>query len=173
MKRAFVGLAALAMAMMVASCDPVRADAIAALGGETPGVPPGPLHRPGQPCVLCHDGAFGDPSAFSMAGTVLAGGNTLEPSVGAVVTLQDAAGTMATATTNAAGNFYLTPGAFAPKYPVHVLQIVSVGQSGAPVTMHSHIGGNGSCAGCHVDPPGPDSPGHVYSDAANITGSSP
>jgi hypothetical protein len=28
--------------------------------------------------------------------------------------------------------------------------------------MQSHIGSNGSCAGCHADPPGPDSPGHVY-----------
>jgi hypothetical protein len=146
----------------VASCDPVHSDAVSAQGGETPGVPPGPLHRPGQPCLVCHDGASGDPSAFSMAGTVFAGGNTLAPQVGATVTLQNADGTTVTATTNAAGNFYMTPDAYAPQYPVHV---VSIAQGGASVTMHSHIGANGSCAGCHSDPPGPDSPGHVYFSA--------
>jgi hypothetical protein len=35
-------------------------------------------------------------------------------------------------------------------------------QGDVSVTMHSHIGGNGSCAGCHADPAGPASPGHVY-----------
>lgn len=94
-----------------------------------------------------------------MAGTVFAGGNTLAPQVGATVTLQSADGSVVTATTNAAGNFYLRPEDYAPQYPVHV---VSISQGSASVTMHSHIGGNGSCAGCHADPPGPDSPGHVY-----------
>ncbi len=168
--RRVCALFVLVMAGAAASCNPVRENAIAALGGETPGVAAGPLHRPGQPCVLCHDGASGDPPAFSMAGTVFAGGNTLEPSVGSIVTLLDADGTMVTATTNAAGNFYLTPDVFAPKYPVHV---VSITQGGVSVTMHSHIGGNGSCAGCHMDPPGPDSPGHVYSDVTNVLGTSP
>jgi hypothetical protein len=101
-----------------------------------------------------------------MAGTVFAGGNSLLPSVGATVTLQGADGTTATATTNAAGNFYLTPDLYAPTYPVHVTSITLGGVSN---TMHSHIGGNGSCAGCHVDPAGPDSPGHVYFNAAGGT----
>jgi len=161
-------LFALATASAVGSCDPVHADAVAALGGETPGVPAGPLHRPGQPCLLCHDGAFGDPSALSMAGTVFAGGLTLAPAAGAIVTLKNADGSVVTATTNAAGNFYLRPDAYTPQYPVYV---TSITQGGASVTMHSHIGGNGSCAGCHTDPPGPASPGHVYFSAA--TGVSP
>ena len=37
---------------------------------EAPGVRRGPLHRPGQPCLLCHDGALGDPQRFTVAGTV-------------------------------------------------------------------------------------------------------
>jgi hypothetical protein len=148
-------------------CDPVHDDAVSALGGETPGVPRGPLHRPGQPCLLCHDGQGTDPTAFSMAGTVFAESSGLSPEVGAVVTLQDASGLTVTATTNAAGNFYLTPSQFSPHYPVHVTS-VAVGATTA--TMHSHIGGNGSCAGCHVDPAGPDSPGHVYFD---VGGTSP
>jgi hypothetical protein len=159
-------LAAVIMAGAVDSCDPVRENAIAALGGEAPGVPPGPLHRPGQPCLLCHDGASGDPAALSIAGTVYAGGNTLAPAVDATVMLQSADGTNATATTNAAGNFFFTPDSYTPKYPVHV---ISITQSNASVTMHSHIGRNGSCAGCHSDPPGPDSPGHVYFSSEGIS----
>ena len=166
MRRLLSMLVGLTAASAVGSCDPVRDDAVSALGGEAPGVKPGPLHRPGQPCLLCHDGATGDPAALSIAGTVYAGGNTLAPAVGATVTLQSADGTRTTATTNAAGNFYLTPDTYAPKYPVHVISIV---QGGASVTMHSHIGGNGSCAGCHTDPPGPASPGHVYFSNSGVS----
>src|ERR1700683_3328645 len=61
----WVGLAMLVGALMV-GCNPVLDDAIADLGPEKPGVHPGPLHRPGQPCLLCHDGALGDPQAFSV-----------------------------------------------------------------------------------------------------------
>jgi hypothetical protein len=150
----------LGAAAVVASCDQVHSDAVAALGGETAGVPQGPLHRGGQPCLLCHDGAAGDPRAFSVAGTVYQGGESLVPLVGGVVTVQSADGATATATTNAAGNFYLAPADYAPRYPLHV----AVAQGGVSVAMHSHVGGDGSCAGCHADPAGPDSPGHVYFD---------
>jgi hypothetical protein len=156
-------MAAALACMMGVACDPVHDDAQAALGGEVAGVPPGPLHRPGQPCLVCHDGATGDPVALSMAGTVFADGNSLIPEPGAAVTLVDAVGTTVVATTNAAGNFFLTPAVFAPQYPVHVTSI-TLGTASA--TMHSHIGGNGSCASCHVDPAGPDSPGHVYFQVA-------
>ena len=54
----------------LAACDPVHGDAISALGPEAPDVRQGPLHRPGQPCLLCHDGALGDPQRFTIAGTV-------------------------------------------------------------------------------------------------------
>ena len=157
----------LMLAAIASSCDPVHDSAVSALGGEDPGVSPGPLHRAGQPCLVCHDGAAGDPGAFSMAGTIYQGGNTLDALVGGTVTLQGADGVTATATTNASGNFYLTPAEYTPKYPVHV---TSVAQGGVSVVMHSHIGGDGSCAGCHVDPAGPDSPGHVY---FQIVGTSP
>jgi hypothetical protein len=157
MKRAFLLLFAAAFA---ASCDPVHDDAVAALGGEAPGVPPGPLHRPGQPCLICHDGTFGDPPAFSMAGTVfLYANSTSQVASGATVTLEDKNGTTAAATINPAGNFFLTPDTYSPEYPVHVK---SLAQGNVSISMHSHIGGNGSCAGCHVDPEAPDSPGHVY-----------
>jgi hypothetical protein len=152
-------------AVAAGSCDPVHDNAVSALGGEVPGVPRGPLHRPGQTCLLCHDGAPGDPSAFSMAGTVFSyanstPANSTEPAVdGATVTLESADGTTVSTTTNEVGNFYFTPDMYSPKYPVHVKSITLGSVS---VSMHSHIGGNGSCAGCHVDPEAPDSPGHVY-----------
>jgi len=132
---------------------------MAALGAETPGVPRGPLHRPGQPCIVCHDGEPGDAKAFSMAGTVFLDANSLTPAaVGATVTFSNADGTTVSTPTNAAGNFFLTPDVYAPGYPVHV----TVTLGGSSIKMQSHIGTNGSCAGCHADPAGPNSPGHVY-----------
>jgi hypothetical protein len=164
MKRATLALLAV---VSLLACDPVHTRAVDALGGETPGVPRGPLHRPGQPCLLCHDGAFGDPRAFAMAGTVFQSANAVTPLEGATITLLGADGSTQTATTNAAGNFYLSTSEYTPHYPVHVKSIVSGGKS---IFMQSHIGENGSCAGCHADPSGPDSPGHVYFD---ITGTPP
>jgi len=160
MKRATL-TASLVVGLLVGSCDPVKDNAIDALPGNAPGVRNGPLHRPGQPCLLCHDGALGDPQAFSMAGTVFQDANSLTPLDGAIITLLSADGSTVTATTNAAGNFYLSADQYTPHYPVHVKSIVSGTTS---IFMQSHIGGNGSCAGCHVDPAGPDSPGHVYFD---------
>jgi hypothetical protein len=157
---------ACAGALGAGSCDPVHDDAVSALGGEVAGVSPGPLHRPGQPCLLCHDGASGDPPAFTMAGTVFLDANTLTPAPGVTVKLVAADGNTTLATTNAAGNFYLAPSDYTPKYPVHV---ASLALGGVSVLMHSHIGGNGSCASCHVDPTGPDSPGHVYFQVAGGT----
>jgi hypothetical protein len=152
-----------ALAVSSAGCDPVHADAIAALGGEAPGVPPGPLHRPGQPCGLCHDGAFNDPPAFSLAGTLYLDATGLTPVSGAAVILEDSNFvTSPPGTSNEAGNFYWTPEQFTPKYPVQVNSVTV--DTGVAIAMHSHIGGNGSCAGCHVDPPAPDSPGHIYTN---------
>ena len=55
----------------VLSCyDPVHDQEVAALGGEAPGVSPGPTHRPGQPCNVCHGGVGPANLRFSVAGTV-------------------------------------------------------------------------------------------------------
>jgi hypothetical protein len=151
------------LSVLICRCDPVHADAVAALGPEAPGVQPGPLHRAGQPCAVCHDGAANDPPAFSQAGTLYLDAQGSVPVSGAIVILEDANGvTSPEATTNAAGNFYFTPEEFTPTYPV---QVNSVTLGAVAIAMHSRIGGNGSCAGCHFDPPGPDSPGHIYFNA--------
>jgi hypothetical protein len=158
MRRALACLVLLGVA-----CDPVVDDAVAALGGNAPGVRNGPLHRPGQPCLLCHDGAIGDPSAFSVAGTVFQVPSSLAPAVDATVTLTDAVGTIRNEVTNAAGNFYIQANDWTPAFP---LLVYVTPTSGKPVYMLSQVDGSsqvegGACATCHSDPAGRDSPGHV------------
>jgi hypothetical protein len=142
------------------ACDPVHTDDIAALGGETRGVPKGPLHRPGQPCTLCHDGALRDPPAFSVAGTIFQTPGAQVGASGIVVAMTDSAGTLyQAAATNSAGNFYVTPRQWTPTYPI--VQTVLVENGATVATMYSQISWSGSCAWCHSDPPSDSSPGHV------------
>jgi hypothetical protein len=140
------------------ACDPVHSDAVAALGGEAPGVRHGPLHRPGQPCLLCH-------SDFSVAGTVFANAEDRQPAPGVVVTLTDSQGHTFAAPTNAAGNFYVSHDQFEPIYPMKA----ALEFGGTTVNMVADIGRNGACASCHFDPAGPASPGHVYAPADGVT----
>ena len=143
-----------------AATDPVRSDAINALGGEAPGVGPGPEHRGGQPCLLCHDGSLGSPGQFSIAGTVYdVPGPNAKPVEGVTVTMKNINdGKTKTATTNRAGNFFLNPSEWSPSYPITVT-LQSGGEK--PTCMVTHVGRDGSCAGCHVEPMGPSSPGRV------------
>jgi len=142
---------------LVLACDPVRDDAVAALGPETPGARRGPLHRPGQPCLLCHDGAIGDPPRFSVAGTVF-------QTNGATVALTDTNGLQTQLETNAAGNFYATPSQYDPTFPIQVTMRASNGEAAQMQTLiegNGSVEPNGGCASCHFDPPGANSPGHV------------
>ncbi len=153
-------LAAASVALV--ACDPVHEDAVASLGGEERGVRQGPLHRPGQPCLLCHDGTIGNPPAFSLAGTVFQRVGSTTPAVGAVVNIVSSNNTTHSATTNAAGNFYITPQEYTPQYPL----AISVTASGSTIEMKTLVNTAGSCATCHKDPAGPSAAGHVYlSDA--------
>jgi hypothetical protein len=68
-RRAFAWAFALGLAA-VGCDDPVHDDAVTALGGEDPNVPIGALHRPGQPCLVCHGGSGPAALAFSVGGTV-------------------------------------------------------------------------------------------------------
>lgn len=149
-------------AAALGSCDPYYDDQIAALGGDPPGVRKGPLHRPGQPCLLCHDGATGNPPAFSVAGTVYTNQNDLVPAVRATVTLTSANGAKWESQTNEAGNFYVSPTQYVPINPMSV--VVTYGPDTAK--MHGHVGRDGSCAACHIDPAGPASAGHIYAVGA-------
>jgi hypothetical protein len=156
--------ALIATLLALGACDPVHDDAVAALGPEAAGVRRGPLHRPGQPCILCHDGEIGDPQRFTVAGTVYETPSHLVAAAGISVVLIDANASQTELQVNAAGNFYATPGQYDPTFPVQVFLRVAGGQS---VRMQTLIEGNGtvlpngSCASCHFDPAGPNSPGHV------------
>ncbi len=78
---------------------------------------------------------------------------------GASVSLIDTSSVPASATTNAAGNFWVLASIWAPAFPVHV---VSVSWGDTSNSMTTHIGRDGSCADCHSDPPGHDLVGRVY-----------
>src|SRR5205823_5311730 len=98
-------ISAIALCLLGPACgDPVHDERVAALGPEDRNVPPGPLHRPGQPCLLCHS-REGEASAFLIAGTVYLKKGSPVPYGNATVLITDAASTTYRATTNCAGNF--------------------------------------------------------------------
>jgi hypothetical protein len=143
--------------------DPVRSGKIDALGGETAGVPPGPLHRPGQPCVLCHGGDGPGGAVFSFAGTVYQDPMNTKPLSDAIVRLIDSNGKKHDAATNCAGNFFVMRSDYAPSFPVWTKVIF--GKQGADpvsVNMGSAIYREGSCAACHGDPASTEETGHVF-----------
>ncbi|HEX4514397.1 MAG TPA: hypothetical protein VH054_12695 [Polyangiaceae bacterium] len=139
--------------VFVASCslDPVRDEAARDLGPEEAGVPEGPLHRPDQPCLVCH-------SDMSVAGTIHAAPDAPAPVANVVVTLTDARGSQTTATTNAAGNFFVETSAWAPTFPIHA----SIALGSLDAIMSTEIGRDGSCASCHVAPTSRISAGLVF-----------
>ena len=144
---------------MVAGCaDPVHDERVHALGGEQPGIPPGPLHRPGQPCNDCHDGRGPGNVVFSFAGTVYRTADATTPLVGARVRFQDSSAQKYETATNCSGNFFVLVEDFRPEWPVWV----KVEYGGLEQMMGSPTYREGSCARCHRDPPGPSSVGHVY-----------
>jgi hypothetical protein len=166
--RAHSSLAAVLSALLAPlSCvDVVHEDKVQALGGETPGLSPGPLHRPGQPCITCHGGSGPASAQLSVGGTVYATQGASDPAVGAQVQITDINGTIFTARTNETGNFYVTPAEWRPRYPLKIQ--VSLGS--ALQTMNSIDNRDGSCADCHQPAPGPMSAGPVYVNRAPTKG---
>jgi hypothetical protein len=144
-----------------ASCtDPVRDRQIEALGGEDPNVPPGPDHRPGQPCVLCHsDGGPAEKIPFAVAGTIYD-----TPAVGSkgadgvFVQLVDANGgnPRFAGQSTASGNFFILQKDWPDMaFPLRVALYKNPDQAPTQI-MNSLIGRDGSCNYCHetnLDPP--------------------
>ena len=144
--------------------DPVKSARQEALGPEQAGVPRGPLHRPGQPCTVCHSPGGGAPN-FSLAGTVFANAAGTLPLAGVVVQVLEHNGNQKYFTTNAAGSFYVSASDWSPDFPLWA----SIGYTCADplgsyvhVEMRSQIFRASGCADCHFDPRGPSSAGHVY-----------
>jgi hypothetical protein len=150
--------------LVVAACaagacgDPVHSDAVDALGPEAPGEGPGPTHRHGQPCLVCHGGSGPGSPEFSIAGTVYLVKGAETPLNGGTVKLTDSAGVSHGIATNEVGNFYIEAKAWRPVMPVKVA--VTLGDRTAEMT--THIGRDGSCASCHYEPASRASVGHVY-----------
>lgn len=156
---------AVALTVTLAACvDESHQLQVDALGGEAPGVSPGPLHRPGQPCLVCHGSEGPSSHSFVIAGTVYAVQGQTAPAPGVQVVLEDATGTSVSLDTNAAGNFYIPSGEWSPLFPVWVPQM-TMGQS--MQSMQTHIARAGSCADCHTLTPGPTSAGPVYLNKAS------
>ena len=156
-----------AAAAVWACNDPVHDARVSALGDENPAVPPGPNHRPGQPCLTCHGGNGPADVELAVAGTIYqSAAPDSPPLAGAVVTIYDATqladgGAPQTAGTNAAGNFYIPRAQWTPFFPLHDISVTLPGTD-APTMMHTNVGRDGSCGSCHFDPKSNDSHGHVY-----------
>ena len=159
MRRAAALLAVLAAAP-VGCADPVHDQAVRALGSEDPNVPPGPLHRPGQPCLACHGGEGPASLQFSLGGTVLDTRGAPAPAVSAYVQTEDIEGRYWAVQTNAAGNFYVGIADFEPDYPIQMSVLYPDAAAGQQ--MQTYSGRDGSCADCHQSTTGPTSPGPVY-----------
>jgi hypothetical protein len=148
-----------------AACqDAVHDEEVSALGPEAPGVSPGPDHRPGQPCTVCHGGLGPAKVKFSLAGTVFIDRSGTTPAAGAALQFEDANGGTYHVQTNQAGNFYLQPGDWSPTFPVSVPLLSYSSSGGTPTTQTMSTSDNrdGSCASCHGLTPSPTSPGPVY-----------
>jgi hypothetical protein len=167
-------------AVLAWSCgDPVHDARVDALGPETNGGP-GPTHRPGQPCLACHDDQGPGKPELSVAGTIYQSAAAGSPPLaGAIVTVYDATqdadgGAPHTFGTNSAGNFYVPASEWTPVFPLHDISI-TLPNGTAPTTMHTVVGRDGSCATCHFDPKGTNSHGHIYLvvDPADLTGAMP
>jgi hypothetical protein len=151
----FAGAGIVAFACMFMSCtDPVRSQRIAALGGEDPGVPTGPLHRPGQPCVLCHSsGGPASNAPFVIAGTIF---ETNSPDSngadGVQVLFIDAASSQRRYDTNEVGNFFIPESEWSDlTFP---FKVGLLSKDGKQVPMNSTVNREGSCNFCHRPVPG-------------------
>lgn len=138
--------------------DPVHERAVQELGPENPNIDPGPLHRPGQPCGVCHGGAGPAKGTFILSGTVFATPAGEEVLPGATVRFIDWVGAQGSTVTNCAGNFFVRADAPAPKWPLWL----RVEQNGIASEMQSAVFRDGSCNTCHKIAPTPNSTGRVY-----------
>jgi hypothetical protein len=180
------------------SGNPVQQSRIAALGddyalfpGQTSPSLASEYHRGGQACTVCH-GPQGDANTeFLFAGTVYYGkcdckfadGKACEsdpkrcnriPAAGATVRIRWTSDDRqdVKVKTNCAGNFFLPKNKYLGQFKISFPALVSVTTEGAdPKTqiMTSHIGREGSCAGCHENPTRADQPGQIYIYANNQT----
>lgn len=153
MRRLALPLALLAVALSASCTDPVRDRAIDALGDELPGVPPGPTHRPGQPCLLCHsDGGPASGKPFAVAGTVYRTPTGVEGAGGVEVRFVDAANGAPNIPvfTNDSGNFFVRESEWPNlRYP---FKVALFRNNQVAAQMNTTVNREGSCNFCHRNP---------------------
>jgi len=161
-------------AALASGCaNPIQDALIEQLGPEDPAVPESDIHRPGQPCLLCHGPYKGAEPEMSVAGTIY--GYSWDaahaksepiPVKDVIIEISDAFGTSPAVApkTNCAGNFYLTKEDWNPSFPLRVAIRYPVPgeENGERVSMGTRISRDGSCNGCHEGKPNQGSPGWVY-----------
>ncbi|HEX7664863.1 MAG TPA: hypothetical protein VF407_10140 [Polyangiaceae bacterium] len=146
---ALVGAGAIAFAS-ACTTNPVPDAEIAALGDE-PG-DPGPDHRPGQPCVLCHSaGGPASDDPFAVGGTVFHDPKSAQGVGGVQILFVDSNGAAPKndVITSQSGNFYVKTSDWDPSFPLFVN--IYNPADGTKRVMNSHIGRDPSCATCHHD----------------------
>lgn len=155
-------------AMLAWGCngyDPLPQEVIDSLPAESGS--PSALHRPGQPCLVCHS-KYGEATPeLAIGGTVFkidAMTQAFLPIAGVKVLINDSTGDSRIACTNQAGNFYIEKDKWAAlTYPIKI--------TAGSHRMASIVGREGSCAACHQlpskDRPDADERGRS-SDSAGI-----
>lgn len=144
--------------MLSCGSDPVHERAVEDLGPEDAAVAPGPLHRPGQPCNVCHGGKGPAKSELALSGTVFAMPSSGEVLPGATVRFIDWVGGQRSTVTNCAGNFFVRAEELTPKWPLWV----RVEHAGIVADMQSAIFREGSCNACHTAPATARNAGQVF-----------
>ncbi len=144
-------------ALSACAGDPVLDQQVSDLGGEADGVEPGPLHRAGQPCMVCHQ-VNGAARAFTVAGTVVKSKDDTTGVEGITVELLDTSGARRTAITNSVGNFFVLADDWTPLWPVATRIVLDGGKDRR---MQTPIFREGSCAKCHGTQTGTRSAGPV------------
>lgn len=121
---------------------------------------PGPLMRPGQNCLSCHQDGFGDPDApvFSAAGTVFSSPQSdhCDGVEGAKIFLAAADGTEIELTTNSAGNFWTREPLLA-EGPGPRIEF-----EGRTLKMNRPLPAVAACNACHSNPPVGGAPGKIF-----------
>ncbi len=139
----------LLLALSALSCrDPVHDDRVDALGGERPGEEPGPWHRRGQPCTVCHGGKGPGHPTFDLAGTVFATPDDPNGLSGVKIHIVDSAGKRQALFSNEVGNFWWNEGELQATFPIWV----SVEYCGHITDMLTPIFREPACATCHTSP---------------------
>jgi len=145
------------------------------LGPEEAGVPRGPEHRPGQPCLRCHGEDYTPGNqVFVLAGTVYERPGDAHGAAGVEIEFADASDHSFVARTNRVGNFFIRAGGggaqpsrggdgslrlpYEPAFPLRV----SVREGDREQSMRGLIWREGSCGHCHGGGPSASSNGVVF-----------